>query len=78
MDASCPRVFVVRALREAERQEVVADRVAAVHEEKKVLEEDFKKHFEDYKSKKKDLENKVAAASTKWEEWKKSQLSAKK
>ncbi|NCA17176.1 MAG: hypothetical protein EBS90_09040 [Betaproteobacteria bacterium] len=52
--------------------------VAAVHEEKKVLEEDFKKHFEDYKSKKKDLENKVAAASTKWEEWKKSQLSAKK
>jgi hypothetical protein len=52
--------------------------VSVVHEEKKVLEEDFKKHFEDYKSKKKELENKVASASSKWEEWKKAQLSAKK
>lgn len=52
--------------------------VSAVHEEKKVLEEEFKKHFEEYKSKKKELENKVAVASSKWEEWKKSQLSAKK
>ena len=52
--------------------------VSAVHEEKKVLEEDFKKHFEDYKAKKKELENKVAAASSKWEEWKKAQLSVKK
>lgn len=52
--------------------------VSAVHEEKKVLEEDFKKHFEDYKARKKDLENKVAAASSKWEEWKKAQLAAKK
>lgn len=52
--------------------------VSAVHEEKKVLEEDFKKQFEDYKAKKKDFENKVAAASAKWESWKKEQLSAKK
>lgn len=52
--------------------------VAAVHEEKKVLEEEFKKHFEAYKSRKKELESKVTAASSKWEEWKKEQLSAKK
>jgi hypothetical protein len=52
--------------------------VSAVHEEKKVLEEEFKRHFEEYKSKKKDFENKVASASAKWEEWKKAQLSAKK
>jgi len=52
--------------------------VSVVHEEKKVLEEEFKKHFEDYKSKKKELENKVASASAKWEDWKKTQLSAKK
>lgn len=52
--------------------------IASVHEEKKVIEEEFKKYFEDYKSKKKELENKVAAANTKWEEWKTSQLKKKK
>lgn len=51
--------------------------VATVHEEKKVLEEEFKKHFEEYKSRKKDLESKVAQASAKWEEWKSTQLSKK-
>lgn len=52
--------------------------VAAVHEEKKALEEEFKKHFDDYKAKKKAFEARVAEASAKWEEWKKSQSSAKK
>jgi hypothetical protein len=52
--------------------------VASVHEEKKTLEEDFKKHFEAYKAQKKELESRVAEASSRWEEWKKSQLSAKK
>ena len=52
--------------------------VAAVHEEKKVLEEDFKKHFEEYKSKKKELEQRVSTASSKWEEWKTAQLKKKK
>lgn len=52
--------------------------VASVHEEKKVLEEEFKKHFDEYKSKKKELENKVTAANTKWEEWKNTQLKKKK
>lgn len=52
--------------------------VTAVHEEKKVLEEEFKKHFDIYKNKKKELENKVSAASTKWEEWKTLQLKKKK
>lgn len=56
---------------------VFSQAIAAVHEEKKVLEEDFKKHFEEYKSRKKELENKVAHASAKWEEWKSSQLSKK-
>lgn len=51
--------------------------VAAVHEEKKVLEEEFKKHFEEYKSRKKELENKVASANAKWEEWKASQKKEK-
>ena len=51
--------------------------VAAVAEEKKVLEEEFKKYFEQYKTKKSALENKVSAANTKWEEWKKSQLTKK-
>lgn len=51
--------------------------VASVHEEKKSLEEEFKKHFDAYKSKKKELENKVSAASAKWEEWKKSQVNKK-
>lgn len=48
--------------------------VASVHEEKKVLEEEFKKLFENYKNKKKELELKVSSASEKWEDWKKKQL----
>jgi hypothetical protein len=52
--------------------------IALVHEEKKVLEEEFKKHFEDYKNKKKEFEVKVASASAKWEEWKSTQISTKK
>lgn len=52
--------------------------VAAVHEEKKVLEEEFKKHFDNYKARKKEFEARVADASSKWEEFKKSQASAKK
>lgn len=52
--------------------------IASVHEEKKVLEEEFKKHFDEYKAKKKAFEAKVADASAKWEDWKKSQASAKK
>lgn len=51
--------------------------VATVVEEKKILEEEFKKYFEDYKSKKIAIENKVATANAKWEEWKKKQLSSK-
>lgn len=47
--------------------------VSNVYEEKKILEEDFKKHFEEYKLKKKELENKVESANSKWEEWKKKQ-----
>lgn len=52
--------------------------VAAVHHEKKILEEEFKKHFDAYKAKKKEFEAKVAEASAKWEDWKKSQSTAKK
>lgn len=52
--------------------------VASVHEEKKILEESFKKHFDDYKAKKKEFETKVAEANSKWESWKKEQLSEKK
>lgn len=51
--------------------------IATVHEEKKILEEDFKKHFEEYKNKKKELESRVSIASEKWEEWKNQQLSKK-
>ena len=47
--------------------------IAVVHEEKKVIEEEFKNYFESYKAKKKELEVKVASASSKWEEWKSSQ-----
>lgn len=54
---------------------VFSKAVAAIHEEKKSLEEEFKKYFEDYKSKKTVLENKVSAANDKWEDWKKKQLS---
>lgn len=52
--------------------------VASVHEEKKVLEEEFKKHFDEYKAKKKELENRVSAANSKWEEWKTAQSKKKK
>lgn len=48
--------------------------VAAVYEEKKILEEESKKLFENYKNKKKELELKVSSASEKWEDWKKKQL----
>ena len=48
--------------------------IANAHEEKKVLEADFKKHFEAYKTAKKDLEDRVSAASSKFEEWKKTQI----
>jgi hypothetical protein len=52
--------------------------IALVHENKKAVEEEFKKHFEEYKNKKKEFDSKVAAANAKWEEWKKTQLSAAK
>lgn len=52
--------------------------IAEVHEEKKHLEAEFKKHFEAYKAAKKSMEDKVAEASAKWEEWKKSQTQSKK
>ena len=52
--------------------------ISLIHEEKKVLEENFKKHFDEYKQKKKDLESKVITASSKWEEWKTTQLKKKK
>jgi hypothetical protein len=53
---------------------VFSKAVAAIHEEKKLLEEEFKKYFEDYKNKKTALENKVSLANSKWEDWKKKQL----
>ena len=52
--------------------------VAAIHEEKKVLEEDFKKQFDNYKAKKKEFEARVSEASAKWEDWKNTQTAAKK
>lgn len=52
--------------------------IAAIHHEKKILEEEFKKHFDDYKAKKKAMEARVSDASAKWEDWKKTQSSAKK
>lgn len=52
--------------------------IATVHHEKKILEEEFKKHFDAYKAKKKEFEAKVADASAKWEDWKKSQSAEKK
>lgn len=53
---------------------VFSKAIAAIHEEKKTLEEEFKKYFEEYKTKKTSLESKVSAASSKWEDWKKKQL----
>ena len=38
-----------------------------------MIEEEFKNYFESYMAKKKELEVKVASASSKWEEWKSSQ-----
>ena len=52
--------------------------ISAIHDEKKALEEDFKKHFDEYKASKKSFETRVSEASAKWEEWKKSQASVKK
>ncbi len=52
--------------------------VTSVHEEKKILEEEFKKYFEEYKNRKKELETKVANSNLKWEEWKKTQISSAK
>lgn len=48
--------------------------INAAHEEKKILEEEFKKYYEDYKNKKSSLENKVSVAYSKWEDWKKKQV----
>lgn len=48
--------------------------VSEISEEKKALEEQFKKQFEDYKNKKKTLESKVVDLNSKWEAWKKKQL----
>lgn len=55
-----------------------AKAIAAIHEEKKVLEEEFKKQFDNYKAKKKEFETRVSQASLNWEEWKKKQSEAKK
>jgi hypothetical protein len=52
--------------------------IAQVHEEKKTLEDGFKKLFDEYKARKKDMEGKVAEASAQWEAWKKEQTSPKK
>ena len=40
--------------------------ITEVHEKKKVLELEFKKH----KAEKKSIEDKVSEASSKWEDWK--------
>lgn len=52
--------------------------IAQIHEKKKAIEAEFKAFFENYKEHKKELEDKVAAASAKWENWKKAQSSSKK
>lgn len=52
--------------------------IAEVHEEKKVLEAEFKKHFEAYKAAKKSMEDRVSEANSKWEEWKKGQSKKEK
>ena len=52
--------------------------ITVVYENKKLVEEDFKKHFEDYKKKKKEFESNVIEANIKWEDWKKTQLSSAK
>ena len=49
--------------------------ITVVYENKKLVEEDFKKHFEDYKKKKKEFESNVIEANIKW---KKTQLSSAK
>ena len=40
--------------------------ISAIHDEKKALEEDFKKHFDEYKASKKSFETRVSEASAKW------------
>lgn len=55
-----------------------AAKIKIIHEEKKSVEDEFKKHFEEYKSKKKEFESRVSAATLEWENWKKSQLSSPK
>lgn len=52
--------------------------IAEIHERKKILEEEFKKHFEAYKAEKKSIEHAVTEASARWEEWKKSQVKKEK
>jgi hypothetical protein len=52
--------------------------ISTIYDEKKIVEEEFKKHFEEYKNKKKEFESRVAEANSNWEEWKKSQLTNKK
>lgn len=52
--------------------------IAEAHESKKALEAEFKKHFETYKADKKNIEDTVAEASAKWEDWKKSQVKKEK
>ena len=52
--------------------------IAEAHEEKKVLEAEFKKHFENYKTVKKSIEDRVASSSAEWEDWKKTQTQSKK
>jgi len=46
--------------------------IAVIHEEKKQLEVEFKKYYDSYKTSKKDFENRVLGATTKFEEWKSS------
>ena len=48
--------------------------IAESHEKKKTLEAEFKKHFEAYKAEKKAIEDRVHEASSKWEDWKSSQV----
>lgn len=52
--------------------------IAEAHESKKALEAEFKKHFEAYKAEKKQIEDTVAEASSRWEDWKKGQTKKEK
>lgn len=55
-----------------------AAKIKTIHEEKKTVEDEFKKHFEDYKAKKKEFESRVSAVTLDWENWKKSQIASSK